>query len=104
MIWILKSKTPYLSHERWKAVLIKDTSLGSVTQKVSNLTKRPYVKELGCTLKTHNSQLTDSVSENDEEGFANMKELIDKKIEEALKRSERLYNILVEPNDIEEEL
>jgi hypothetical protein len=78
--------------------------LGSFTQKVSNLTKRPHVKELRFTLKTHNSQFTDSVSEDDKEGFANLKELIDEKIEEAFKRGERSFDILVEPNDIEEEL
>jgi hypothetical protein len=103
-IWIVKSKTSYLSHERWKAVLFKDTTLGSFTQKVANLTKCPHVKELEFTLKTHNSQFTDSVSENDEEGFVDLKERIDEKIEEAFKRGERSYSIFVEPNDIEEEL
>ncbi len=103
-IWIVKSKTPYLSHERWKAVLFKDTTLGSFTQKVTNLNKCPHVKELKFILKTHKLQFTDSVSENDEEGFVDLKERINEKIEEAIKRGERSYSILVEPNDIEEEL
>ncbi|KAH6667334.1 hypothetical protein B0J14DRAFT_567839 [Halenospora varia] len=103
-IWIVKSKTLYLGHEQWKAVLFKDTTLGFFTQKVANLNKCPHVKELKFILKTHKLQFTDSVSENDEEGFVDLKKRIDEKIEEALKRGERSYSILVEPSDIEEGL
>ncbi|PVH73943.1 hypothetical protein DL98DRAFT_537857 [Cadophora sp. DSE1049] len=75
-IGIVKSKTPYLSHEQWKAVLFKNTTLGFFTQKVANLNKCPHVKELKFILKTHKLQFTDSVSENDEEGFVDLKERV----------------------------
>lgn len=84
--------------------MFKDTTLGFFTQKVANLNKCPHVKELKFILKTHKLQFTDSVSENDEEGFVDLKERVDEKIEEALKGVERSYSILVEPSDIEEVL
>jgi hypothetical protein len=57
-------------------------------------------------LKTHKftDSVSETVSENEEEGFVDLKERINEKIEEAINRGERSYSLLVEPNDIEAEL
>ena len=56
-----------------------------------------YSKRTSCSLLIRSP-------ENDEEGFVDLKERVDEKIEEALKGVERSYSILVEPSDIEEVL
>ncbi|MCJ1476853.1 hypothetical protein MMC13_005522 [Lambiella insularis] len=81
--WIITSHQPRLARDHWREGMLSGKNLNFFIEAATKATKNVRIRELKCTLKTAETEISFTVHKDDEEGFESMKSTFSKEIKRA---------------------